>query len=107
MAGGVEEVDGEAVVVELEDGGGDGDAALTLELHPVGGGGALVLAGGDGAGKLEGTAVEEELLGEGGLAGVGVGYDGKGAPARHLCFQFRMFHGFALRYCHIIPSHAR
>ena len=81
MAGGVEEVDGEAVVVELEDGGGDGDAALTLELHPVGGGGALVLAGGDGAGKLEGTAVEEELLGEGGLAGVGVGDDGEGAAA--------------------------
>jgi hypothetical protein len=81
VAGGVEEVDGVAVVVELEDGGGDGDAALAFELHPVGGGGALVLAGGDGAGELESSAVEEELLGEGGLSGVGVRDDGEGAPA--------------------------
>lgn len=81
MAGGVEEVDGVTVVIELEDGGGDGDAALALERHPVGGGGALIFAGGDGAGEVHGVAVEEEFLSEGGLAGVGVRDDGEGAAA--------------------------
>ena len=56
-----------------------GLAALLLQLHPVGGGGALVLARGDGAGELDGAAVEEELLGERGLAGVGVRDDGERA----------------------------
>ena len=52
---------------------------LRLELHPVGGGGALVLARGDRAGELHRAAVEQELLGQRGLAGVGVGDDGEGS----------------------------
>src|SRR5205823_12309130 len=35
VAGGVEQVDAVAVVLELEDAGGDADSALPLELHPV------------------------------------------------------------------------
>ena len=81
VAGGVEEVDDLAAVFELQEGGGDGDAALLFELHPVGGGGALLAAGADGAGELDGAAVEEELLGEGGLAGVRVRDDREGAAA--------------------------
>ena len=83
VTGGVEEVNDAVFVFELEDGGGDGDAALFFEFHPVGGGGALVFAGGDGAGKLNGAAVEEEFFGEGGFAGVGVRDDGEGAATRH------------------------
>ena len=79
VAGGIEEIDAVAGVIELEDRRADGDAAFAFEFHPIGGGGALVLAGLDGAGELEGAAVEEELLGERGLAGVGMGDDGEGA----------------------------
>jgi hypothetical protein len=44
VARGVEQVDDAVAVFELQHGGADGDAALALQLHPVGGGGALVLA---------------------------------------------------------------
>ena len=81
MAGGVQDVDAVAVVLELEDGGGHGDASLLLDLHPVGHGGPAVLFPLDLAGLGNGPAIEEELLGEGGLTGVGVGDDGKRSPA--------------------------
>ena len=81
VAGGVEQVDGVAAVIELEDGGTDRDAALFLEFHPVGGGGALVFARGDGTGEMDGVAVKEELLGQRRLARVGVGDDREGAAA--------------------------
>ncbi len=81
VAGGVEEVNGAAGVVELEDSGRDGDAALLLEFHPVGGGGALVFPGGDGAGQVQGVAVEQEFLGQSRLARIGVRDDRKGATA--------------------------
>mgnify|MGYP000255446597 CR=1 FL=1 len=42
MAGGVQNVDAEAVVLKLHHGGRDGNTALLLNLHPVGGGGAGV-----------------------------------------------------------------
>ena len=43
VAGGVQNVDAEALVLELHHGRGDGNTALLLDLHPVGGGGAGVL----------------------------------------------------------------
>ena len=79
VAGGVEEIDPVAVVIELQGGGADGDAALAFQFHPVGGGGALMFAGGDGAGQLHGAAVEQELLGHRCLPGIGMGDDGEGA----------------------------
>ena len=78
-----------AAVVELEHGGADGDAALAFQFHPVGSGGALVLAGGDRAGQLDGAAVEQELLGQSGFAGVGVRDDRKRAPAGNLVVWVR------------------
>ena len=78
VAGGVEDVDAEAVVLELQHGGGHGDAALLLDLHPVGDGGAGVLLPLDLTGLGDGPAVEQELFGEGRLTGVGVGDDGEG-----------------------------
>ena len=47
VAWGVQEIDVVAVVIELQDGGTDGNAAFALQLHPIGSGGALVFAGGD------------------------------------------------------------
>ena len=82
VAGGVEQVDAVVVVVELQHRARDGDAALLLELHPVAGGGALVLAGGDGAGQVQGASVEEELLRERGLAGIRVRDDREGAAGK-------------------------
>ena len=81
VARGVQDVDAVALVLELHDGGGDRDAALLLNLHPVGGGGPGVLFALDLPGLGNGPAVEQEFLGQGGLAGVRVADDGKGAPA--------------------------
>ena len=64
MPGGVEDVDAIAVVVELEDGRGDGDAALLFDLHPVGDGVALRLARLDRAGEMDCAPVEQQLLRE-------------------------------------------
>jgi hypothetical protein len=91
MARGVEQVDEEAVVFELEDCGADGDAALTLQLHPVGGRRALLLAGGYGAGQLHRAAIEQELLSQRGLAGVWMRDDRKGATTGDFFF---VGHGF-------------
>ena len=85
VARGVEEVDHAVAVGELQDRGGDRDAPLLLERHPVGGRGAPARAGLDRPRLLgEGPAVEQELLGEGGLPRVGVADDGERAAARRL-----------------------
>ena len=68
MPGRIEDIDPIAVVVELQDGGGDGDAALLLDLHPVGDSMALRLARLDRAGEVNRASVEEQLLGERRLA---------------------------------------
>ena len=81
MARGVQDVDAVALVLELHDGRGDRDAALLLNLHPVGGGGPGILFALDLPSLGNGPAVEQEFLGQGGLAGVRVADDGKGAPA--------------------------
>ena len=67
---------------ELEDRGGDRDAALALDVHPVGDDVALRPAAAHGAGQLDGAAVEQQLLGERRLAGVRVRDDGERAAAR-------------------------
>ena len=81
VAGGVQDVDAEALVLELHHGGGDGDAPLLLDLHPVGGGGSGVLFALHHPGLGDGPAVEQEFFRQGGLARVGVGDDGEGAAA--------------------------
>ncbi len=84
MAGGIQNIDAEPAVLELHNGGGDGDAALLLDLHPVGGGGTGILLALDDTGLSNGTAVEQEFFGQGGLTGIGVGDDGKGPTAGNL-----------------------
>ena len=80
----VEQVDDAAVVFELQHGGGDRDAALAFQFHPVGGRGALVFARGHAAGELHRAAVEQEFLRQRRLAGVRVGNDGERAAATDL-----------------------
>ena len=77
VAGRVEQVDDVAAERELHHRGGDGDAALLLERHPVGGGVARRLAALDGARELDGAAEQQQLFGERGLAGVGMRNDGE------------------------------
>ena len=81
MAGGIQNIDAEALVLELHYRGGDGDAALLLDLHPVGGGGAGILLALDDTGLGNGPAVEQEFFRQRGLARVRMADDGKGAAA--------------------------
>ena len=78
MSGGIKDVDTVVVVVELHDGGGDGDTALFLNLHPVRSGVARSFSRFDGTGHVDCTAVQEELLGDGCFSGVRMGDDGEG-----------------------------
>ena len=70
--------------VEVERRRGDRDATLALHVHPVGHGVALGLAAAHGAGQLDGAGVEQQLLGERRLAGVGVRDDRERPPPGHL-----------------------
>ena len=72
VARGVQDVDAEAAVLELHHGGGDGDAALLFNLHPVGDRGAGVFLALDHAGLGDRAAVEQEFFGQGRFARVGV-----------------------------------
>ena len=90
VAGGVQDVDAEAVVLELQHRGRDGDAALLLNFHPVGGGGAGALAL-DLAGLGNGAAVQQEFFRQGRLAGVRVRDDAKVLRREISSFRVGMF----------------
>ena len=83
VAGRVEQGDVVAAKLELDGGGADGDAALLFELHPVAGRMATRLAPADGARQLDRPGVQQQLLGQRRLAGVGMGDDGERASACH------------------------
>ena len=80
VAGGVENVHAIAVIGKLQHRGGHGDTALLLDVHPVGHGVFRAGLAFDRACGLNAAGVEQELLGEGRLARVGVRDDGEGAP---------------------------
>ena len=88
MARCIEDVDAIAVIVELQDGGGDGDAALLFDLHPVRDGMTLRLARLDRSREMDCPAVEQQFLSERGLARVRMRDDGKGAPLLDLAIKF-------------------
>src|SRR5947209_333518 len=87
VAGGVQQVEGAAFVLEGHHRGGDRDAALLLDLHPVGAGAPGLAAGLDGAGHLNGAAEKQELFGEGRLARIRVRDDGEGPPSGYRVVQ--------------------
>ena len=68
----VEQVQFVIAVREVQRRRGDRDTTLLLHVHPVGRGGATALVGLDGATRRDRTRIQQELLGERGLAGVGV-----------------------------------
>ena len=78
----VEQVEDAAAVFEGHHRGDDRDAAFALDAHPVGAGLAAVGLGPHFAGELDRAAVEQHLFGQRRLAGVRVGDDREGAPAR-------------------------
>jgi len=78
VAGGVQNVNAEALVLELHNGRGNGNTTLLFDLHPVGGGGAGVFLALNNARLGDSAAVKQEFFGEGGFTGVGVGDNGKG-----------------------------
>ena len=83
MAGGVEDVDAVAAMLELHDRRGDRNAALLFDLHPVGLGRALTLAL-DLARLGDRPAVKQELFRQRGLTGVRVRDDRKRPAAGDL-----------------------
>ena len=97
VTGSIEEIDAVAVVIKLQDGGTDGDAALAFELHPVGRGGALIFARGDRAGELHRATIEQELFGERRFAGVGMRDDGKRAAPGDFTFYVHKGGDFSRR----------
>ena len=81
MARGIEDIDAVVVVFKLEDGGGDGNTTFLLDFHPVT---YRVFRRGlalDRPRRIDLAPVEKELLGQGRLSGIGVGYDGEGPPS--------------------------
>ena len=87
VPGRVEEVEGATAIFELQRRRRDRDAALLFHGHPVGGGRALVLARANRPGLIDGSGVQQQLLGQRGLAGVRVRNDRKGASAGDLLFE--------------------
>ncbi len=79
----IEQIHDAVVEWKLHHRRGDRNAALLFQAHPVRCGMAGGLAAFDGSGELDRAAEQQQLLGERGLAGVGVGDDGKGATACH------------------------
>jgi hypothetical protein len=70
--------------LEFERRRADRDAALLLELHPIGHGVALCLAAADRARQLNRARVEQQLLRQRRLARVRMGNDCEGAAPRNL-----------------------
>ena len=77
MARGVQNVHALAGVVELQHRGGDGNTTLLLDVHPVGNSVLGTLLALDGTGLVDGSAVQQQLFGQRGLAGVGMADDRK------------------------------
>ena len=79
---GVEQVDHVIAIRELHDRRGNRDTTLLFHFHPVGGGMAVGLARLHRAGNRNRLAHQQELLGDGGLTGIGVGNNGESAAFR-------------------------
>ena len=80
----IQQVEDQPAALEGHDRGGDRDPAVLLDLHPVRPGPPRIALGPHGPRELDGAAAQQQLLGQGGLAGVGVGDDGEGAPPGRL-----------------------
>ena len=86
----VQKVEHQILEFEGHHRGDDGDAALALDLHPVGTGVAPLALGLDLAGQIDRAAEQQQFFGQRGLAGVGMRDDRKGPPPRHFGGERRM-----------------
>ena len=73
--------------LEFEGGGRNRDAPLLFELHPVRRGVTASFAAPDGARKLNGTRVQQQLFRQRRFARIGVRDDGERTPSRHLALE--------------------
>ena len=80
VAGGIQNVDALALIVELQDGGRNGNTALLFNVHPVRDRVLSTLLAFDGASRLDGPTVQQELFGQCCLTGVRVRDNRKCAP---------------------------
>ena len=80
MARRVEQIDDAILKGKLHHRGCHGDAALLLQAHPIRSGVASGLAPLHRARHLNRPAEQQQLLGQGGLARIGMGDDGKSPP---------------------------
>ena len=81
MSRGIQNVDAVAVVIELQNGRGNGNTTLFLDLHPVGYGMARSRFSFYGTGEIDRSSVQQEFLSQCGFTGIRVGNDGKGTPS--------------------------
>jgi hypothetical protein len=95
VTGRVEQVHAKPVVVELHHRRGHGNAALLFQRQPVGRGVPLGAPSFHRARDVQRPAVQQQLLRERGLAGVGMRNDGKRATA----LDFRMERGGGTEGC--------
>ena len=90
----VEQVDAVIAILELQRRTADRDAALLLEFHPVRGRALAALLGLDRTGLPNRAAIQQQLLGQRGLAGVRVRDDREGAAALNLVVEVGHSGGF-------------
>ena len=81
MARRVQQVEHRVLIFKGHHRRGDRDAAFLLDLHPVGFGAPRLAARLDPAGGMDRPAQQQQMLGQGGLARVGMGNDREGAPS--------------------------
>ena len=86
-------------IVEFHHRSGYGDSTLFLYFHPVGGGGFPYLVALHCPCYLDLTAEKQKFFRKGGLSGIGVRNDGKGASTCYFCMHIGMFFwlGFLVR----------
>ena len=87
----VQQVERHPVPLEGHDRTGDGDAALLFDLHPVRSCAPRSATRLHLSGEMNRAAEQQQLFGQRGLAGVGVGDDRKGTAARRYIGGSRMF----------------
>ena len=87
MTRGIQNVDALTLIAELQHRGRYRNTALLLDLHPVGNRMTAVFLALDHASLLNGSAVEQKLLCNGGFTGVRVRNDCKCAPIFNFFFQ--------------------
>ena len=91
MAGSIQQINAQVVVIKIDHTGGDGNPALLLHGHPIGGGGLGALFTLHFARLADHPAVINELFGDRRFTGIGVGDDRKGASFLDL-FLYKLRH---------------